>query len=113
MMHAHAAAEYEIFEREVKLGHYDILRVELAKALISARAAQIRCGEARARLAKSRDREEALLVRHAEQLSKQEALMATERESDTKPSCDKGWHMRPTYASRICNPAIPKQRQYT
>ena len=80
MMHAHAAAEYEIFEREVKLGHYDILRVELAKALISARAAQIRCGEARARLAKSRDREEALLVRHAEQLSKQEALMATERE---------------------------------
>ena len=75
----HGPAEQELYETEVKALHYDVVREGLCKARMRACKAAIKHGAVKAELqilARSfRNREEALSIQHAEQLSKQEALL--------------------------------------
>jgi hypothetical protein len=75
----HGPAEKELYKREVKILHYDVVREGLCKARARACQAAIKHGAVKAELqilARSlRKREEKLSIKHAEQLSAQEALL--------------------------------------
>jgi hypothetical protein len=69
LVDVHGPAEKALYEREVKLLHYDLVRAKLRKATTrGALNASLKI-----QADQSKRREEALLVKHAEQLSKQAA----------------------------------------
>ena len=64
--------------------HFDFIHEQMCKAETRARATDVKYGAVKASLRvqtrQYKRREEALLVKHAEQLSKQEAVLAAERQ---------------------------------
>ena len=84
LIDVHGPAEKAQYDREVKLLHYDLLREEVRKATTRALSKDIRYGALKASFRVQADqhkrREEGMLVKHAEQLSKQEAACTAERE---------------------------------
>ena len=83
MVNTHGNTEQAMFDKEVKILHYDMLYEDVRKLRLRARAAEVQRGVTRTELEvfarKTREKEEQLLLRHARQLAKQEASWSAER----------------------------------
>ena len=84
LVDVHGSVEKTMYEREVKVLHFDHIHEQLCKAQTHARATEVKYGAAKASLRlqarQFKRREESLLIKHAQQLSKQEAVRTAERQ---------------------------------